>query len=63
MPFDTSGPNPLGLEFDCLYLDMNCIIHPCTHPENRAAPKSEAEMFLTIGLYIDRLMRLVRPRQ
>jgi len=60
---DTSLPNPNEVEYDCLYLDMNGIIHPCTHPENRPPPKNEEEMLIEIFHYVDRLFNIVRPRR
>lgn len=61
-PIDASKPNPNG-EFDNLYLDMNGIIHPCTHPEDSAPPTCEEEMFANVFAYVDRIFSIVRPRK
>jgi len=50
---------------DNFYLDMNGIIHPCTHgnAEGKIIVLDETAMFKKIFLYVDRLYKLVQPTE
>lgn len=71
MANDTNEINLRGLDetdyinphVDNLYFDLNCIIHPCTHPVNGKLPKNEVEMFNNVFDYCDRLIKIIRPKQ
>ncbi|GAB0489187.1 hypothetical protein MMPV_000404 [Pyropia vietnamensis] len=48
--------------FDHFYLDMNGIIHQCTHPnDDEVVAMDEEAMFARIFHYTDRLFRIVKP--
>jgi 5'-3' exoribonuclease 2 len=48
--------------YDNLYIDMNGLIHPCSHPEDQPPPSSEDEMFTNISKYVDRIFEAVQPQ-
>ncbi|KAL2143231.1 hypothetical protein VTI28DRAFT_235 [Corynascus sepedonium] len=52
-------------EFDCLYLDMNGIIHNCTHKDSDDVHfrLSEEEMFIAIFNYIEHLFGKIKPKK
>lgn len=52
-------------EFDNLYLDMNSILHTCTHANDDDVKKrmSEEEVFSKIFSYIDHLFHTIKPKQ
>eukprot|EP00667_Euglena_gracilis_P005256 EG_transcript_5287 len=60
---DLCGPNPNGVEFDHLYIDMNGLVHPCCHPEAGAAPRDEAEMVARVFRAVDDVVAAARPRR
>ncbi|RWS29627.1 5'-3' exoribonuclease 1-like protein [Leptotrombidium deliense] len=52
-------------EFDNLYLDMNGIIHNCSHPNDNDVHFriSEEDIFRNIFRYIEFLFRIIKPRK
>ena len=63
VPVDVTGPNPNGIEYDNLFLDMNGIIHPASHPEDRPPPETEDDIYLAISDYLLRVFAAARPRK
>ncbi|KAK7093653.1 hypothetical protein V1264_007358 [Littorina saxatilis] len=52
-------------EFDNLYLDMNGVVHTCSHPEddNPHFRITEEQIFKDICHYIEFLFRMIKPRK
>lgn len=52
-------------EFDNLYLDMNSILHNCTHGNDDDVTKrmTEEEVFAKIYAYIDHLFHTIKPKK
>ncbi|MBW0465257.1 hypothetical protein O181_004972 [Austropuccinia psidii MF-1] len=52
-------------QFDNLYLDMNGIIHHCSHPNEGDAHYriTEEQIFLAIFAYLEHLFALVKPQK
>ncbi|KAK0550358.1 exonuclease II Exo2 [Tilletia horrida] len=52
-------------EFDALYLDMNGIIHNCSHPDdsNASFRISEEDIFLAIFAYIEHVFGKIKPKK
>ncbi|KAK5087807.1 exonuclease II Exo2 [Lithohypha guttulata] len=52
-------------EFDCLYLDMNGIIHNCTHKDSDSPQfrLTEEKMFIAIFNYIEHLFGKIKPKK
>ena len=51
-------------EIDNMYLDMNGIIHPCTHGNSEQLVElTQEEMFLKIFSFVDELVHVVKPQK
>jgi 5'-3' exoribonuclease 1 len=58
-PIGINGAPPI----DNLYLDMNGIIHSCTHGNDPSVQLTEEAMVLRIMNYLDKLVHLVKPQK
>ena len=54
------GETPL---VDNLYLDMNGIIHNCTHGNDPGTKLTEEEMIVKVFGYLDKLFQVVKPQR
>ena len=51
-------------EYDNLYLDMNSILHTCTHSDNDTLTRmTDDQMYAAIFNYIDHLFDIIKPKE
>ena len=51
-------------EFDNLYLDMNSILHACTHSNDDTLTRlTDDQMYSAIFNYIDHLFQIIKPKR
>lgn len=60
---DHDSSKPQRNPYDNLYIDMNGLIHPCSHPEDRPPPSSVQEIYENIGKYLERLFNAIQPQR
>ena len=50
-------------EVDNLYLDMNGIIHNCTHGNDPGTKLTETQMIVKVFGYLEKLVQIVQPQK
>jgi 5'-3' exoribonuclease 1 len=50
-------------EYDAMYLDMNGIIHNCSHGNDPSLRLTEEQIILRIFEYIDHLFHIGKPKR
>ena len=58
-----SLPNPNGVEFDNLYLDLNGILHHVTHGEKDYELRNWSVIRENLFFELDRIFNIIRPRK
>ncbi|KAJ3437120.1 5'-3' exoribonuclease [Anaeramoeba flamelloides] len=62
--YNPEGSNPNGTEFDNLYLDLNGMVHPAFHPDDKSeTPTSVSQVFTRLFSMIDEVFNVIRPRK
>ncbi|KAI8458913.1 XRN 5'-3' exonuclease N-terminus-domain-containing protein [Phakopsora pachyrhizi] len=61
---DMSQKNPKRTKdsSDNLYLDMNGIVHSCTHPKGKKPPKTEQEMMVEVFSYTNQVASMGKDK-